>query len=601
MSFDRFRDTTTASAKQISSRVADTSKLAKVYTKAKTCVPLIHLDDACVFAWQLKWSPYLSCYREEIGQMCRRILRCGLRLAYSPETMDLLCLPLDTLMTLHDEYKVKVSHKRLEALYEIEYPADEPPSAWVMFTVARYAFACNDAKARTFFVQIMRVMNDLVGKEYVGKKIQGNTLLAMMQAYKAYPGKSEHVERWYEDILLHVASQPTRLILSNQAQQNPTRPSIADYQPLVRFIAKGGYGSVYAVKRTSQVVSFQSMARGENENTVYALKELRLTDPYAFLDMMRERNVLMLLRHPNLVRGHRMFMCGPVGYLEMEYAPYGTLSDVRLGDESRALPYARHILSQIIPAVEHLHSYGIVHHDIKFNNVLIFAGGVLKLSDMGLCMQSKNTRSTTFDMSSTIQEVYKSKGTIYAPEIYVDEYTKHTNGTMTLHDSVMVDYWGLAQLMYTYDPYAATYATSNSHDSIEYEAMYLYFNTGFMLNPRFQPRTPWPVKSSNFSSPEAGEFMQAIREMLTTTNRSMDAMKRWVANHPTPTFSFSPADLPNAAVTVNPVMAQPLVPPTDPLPQWMGTFDLQNTTFTEDLNELVDLTSEEKKRLILIL
>ena len=84
----------------------------------------------------------------------------------------------------------------------------------------------------------------------------------------------------------------------------------------------------------------------------------------------------------------------PAPLLIMEYMPLGNLAD-----EHRASPIAFEetsaILVQALQAVVHLHSQGLVHRDIKPDNILVFCRSpfIIKLADLGLAKDSRNGES----------------------------------------------------------------------------------------------------------------------------------------------------------------------------------------------------------------
>jgi hypothetical protein len=101
---------------------------------------------------------------------------------------------------------------------------------------------------------------------------------------------------------------------------------------------------------------------------------------------VREAGVGLGERHPNLLHAR------DVGYLEggQRYVAYplargGTLRD-RLGGEALPQPFVRHVAVQIARALEVLHQQGVVHRDLKPDNVLLADDGLFPrvvLGDLG--------------------------------------------------------------------------------------------------------------------------------------------------------------------------------------------------------------------------
>ncbi|XP_046753207.1 SNF1-related protein kinase catalytic subunit alpha KIN12-like [Diprion similis] len=98
-----------------------------------------------------------------------------------------------------------------------------------------------------------------------------------------------------------------------------------------------------------------------------------IREDYVFKNLTREARLLSKLRHPNIVRLYETIQCGSVYYLVLELATGGDLSShiknqplCRL-DEKMAKGYGR----QLVSALEHMHSRGIVHRDLKMENIML--------------------------------------------------------------------------------------------------------------------------------------------------------------------------------------------------------------------------------------
>jgi len=103
---------------------------------------------------------------------------------------------------------------------------------------------------------------------------------------------------------------------------------------------------------------------------------------------LKEARAVARLNHPNVISGIDAGESDGVRYFVMEYASGMTIGDLlkRGGpmDERRALRVAL----QISRALEHAHEAGLVHRDVKPDNILITKDGVAKLCDLGLAKDS---------------------------------------------------------------------------------------------------------------------------------------------------------------------------------------------------------------------
>ncbi len=137
-----------------------------------------------------------------------------------------------------------------------------------------------------------------------------------------------------------------------------------------RLIGEGGFGRVYRV--------FDSQL-----DRILALKVISQESAAIRASLMKEFKVLSHLQHPNLVR---VFDFGTLEsrlfYFTMEYIEGQSLrSHFRNVDNLRAVPS---IMDQLFDALGYLHKSGVVHGDIKPDNIMITGEGLAKLLDFGL-------------------------------------------------------------------------------------------------------------------------------------------------------------------------------------------------------------------------
>nr|XP_029531892.1 ribosomal protein S6 kinase alpha-5-like [Oncorhynchus nerka] len=194
---------------------------------------------------------------------------------------------------------------------------------------------------------------------------------------------------------------------------------------LLKVLGTGAYGKVFLVRKVS----------GHDAGQLYAMKVLKkatIVQKAKTAEHTRtERQVLEHIRQsPFLVTLHYAFQTDTKLHLILDYVNGGELfthlvQRVRFKEQEVSL-YS----GEIVLALEHLHTLGIVYRDLKLENILMDSSGHIVLTDFGL--------SKEFD---ELERTYSVCGTIeyMAPEI--------AEGGEAGHD-MAVDWWSLGVLMY---------------------------------------------------------------------------------------------------------------------------------------------------------
>jgi serine/threonine protein kinase len=127
--------------------------------------------------------------------------------------------------------------------------------------------------------------------------------------------------------------------------------------------------------------------------------------------------------------------------LVLEYAQFGDLQTYLEAKRTNTFPHIRYMLLQILSGCEHLHSIGIIHRDLKTNNILVGLDDSIMIGDYGL---SKFMRYPRDKMTIHIQTLHYR-----APEVILGKK----------YYSVAVDYWSIGiiayELVYKEVPYLA--------------------------------------------------------------------------------------------------------------------------------------------------
>lgn len=103
------------------------------------------------------------------------------------------------------------------------------------------------------------------------------------------------------------------------------------------------------------------------------------------------------MNHPNIVNYVESFLVTPPSsedelWVVMEFLDGGSLTNIVTETILREAQVAA-ICRKCLEALEYLHSKGVIHRDIKSDNVLVGLQGEVKLIDFGFCARSSNRQT----------------------------------------------------------------------------------------------------------------------------------------------------------------------------------------------------------------
>ena len=151
------------------------------------------------------------------------------------------------------------------------------------------------------------------------------------------------------------------------------------------IIGRGGMAIVY---RAFDLKTHQTVA-------IKVLREEYADDPEYKERFRREGEVCRKLSHPNVVNLIDAGEVGDVSYLAMEYVDGQTLKELITQTGGIAQEDAVRFTLQILAALGHAHQRGIIHRDVKPQNVMVSRAGQVKVGDFGIAGMADTKTLTT--------------------------------------------------------------------------------------------------------------------------------------------------------------------------------------------------------------
>ncbi|MBM4075115.1 MAG: serine/threonine protein kinase, partial [Planctomycetes bacterium] len=189
-----------------------------------------------------------------------------------------------------------------------------------------------------------------------------------------------------------------------------TRGFFYDQYKVLDLLGVGGMGWVYRAidTKTQQVVALKVL-----------LEQLK-HDRGMLARFQQEARLTMKLHHPNIVRTFHLGYAGGMHYMIMEFVHGPTLLEVLL--KIRNLPWGLscEIIRQAALGLQCAHDAGFVHRDIKPQNLIIDAGGGVKILDFGLAMLRDGESGEEFSMAMIFGHESVGTAAYMAPEQFVD-------------------------------------------------------------------------------------------------------------------------------------------------------------------------------------
>ncbi|MBQ9673982.1 MAG: Stk1 family PASTA domain-containing Ser/Thr kinase [Ruminococcus sp.] len=152
------------------------------------------------------------------------------------------------------------------------------------------------------------------------------------------------------------------------------------------LIGVGGMANVYRCYDTID----------DREVAIKILKDEFLDNADFIRRFKNESKSIAVLSHPNIVRVYDVSFGDVIQYIVMEYIDGITLKEYIAQQKVIKWKEALHLTTQILRALQHAHEKGIVHRDIKPQNIMLLQDGTIKVTDFGI---ARNFNSATRTMT----------------------------------------------------------------------------------------------------------------------------------------------------------------------------------------------------------
>ena len=164
---------------------------------------------------------------------------------------------------------------------------------------------------------------------------------------------------------------------------------------IIELIGSGGMANVYRAKchRLNRMVAIKILKADMAEN-----EEIRRR----FRD---ESQAVAQLSHPNIVSIYDVSTSGDTEYIVMELIDGITLKQYMARRGEMDWRESLHFIIQIMRALEHAHSRGIIHRDIKPQNIMVLRDGSVKVADFGIACLQNNAQTMTQDALGSVHYI----------------------------------------------------------------------------------------------------------------------------------------------------------------------------------------------------
>jgi serine/threonine protein kinase/Flp pilus assembly protein TadD len=261
--------------------------------------------------------------------------------------------------------------------------------------------------------------------DFLAKACAGDE--ALLQEVESLLDYQEQSENFIESPALDVAAK----VIARQHSNTVVVGQLINHYKIVSAIGAGGMGEVYLADDT----------RLERRVALKFLPEHFTEDERYLRRFEQEARAVAALSHPNVCMIHEVVQTGDGRHcIVMEYVEGMTLSD-RVKATPLSVHEALDIAIQVGSALSAAHSAGIVHRDIKLENIMLRRDGYVKILDFGLAKLTDQQES--LDHEAATKMLHTSPGVVMGTVYYMSP--EQARG---LPVDARTDIWSLGVVLY---------------------------------------------------------------------------------------------------------------------------------------------------------